>query len=305
MVKNVIYSFDSERSKRTAVCHAEGSFRSALNHTARRVEAYHPRVITLSGPSCSGKTTTADTVITRLTDGGMRVRQISIDDFYRENTLGRDYTDEEKKEQDWETFASIDGDYLRSFISGLLDGKKVERPVYDFARNRRTAFETIDPNDYDVFLFEGIQALYPEVTAMLGEKRGYLSVFISVASDLNVNGSFFTGRELRFLRRLVRDYRSRGASAELTFSMWDKVVDNEKKNIEPYSAGTDLHLNSMMPYGPCVMKDEALSLLSMIGKDSVWYPKARSLAERLEPLPELENEYVPEDSVFREFIGKS
>ena len=77
------------------------------------------------------------------------------------------------------------------------------------------------------------------------------------------------------------------------------------KNIEPYAADTDLHLNSMMPYEPCVIKDEALSLLSGIGEDSPWYAKAHSLAERLEPLPELENEYVPEDSVFREFIGKS
>lgn len=303
MIKKVLYSFDSERSKQIAVSRAESNFRSALNRTARRIEAYRPRVITLSGPSCSGKTTTADTIISRLTEGGMRVRQISIDDFYRENTTGRNYTDEEKKKQDWETFASIDGDCLSAFISGLLGGEKVERPIYDFSVNRRTSFETVDPADYDVFLFEGIQALYPEVTAMFGKNR-FKSVFISVASDLNVNGISFTGRELRFLRRLVRDYRTRGASAELTFSMWDKVVDNELKNIEPYSPSVDMHLNSMMPYEPCVMKDEVLSLLSMIGKDSEWYPKARSLAERIEPLPELENSYVPEDSVFREFIGK-
>ncbi len=297
------FDFDTEREKRCVVCRAEGAFRSSLNRTARRLTAYRPQIITLSGPTCSGKTTTAETIIGRLTGDGMRVRQISVDDFYRENELDRPLTDEEKQKQDWETFASLDADYLRSFTSGLLSGKKVLRPIYDFTVNKRRDYEEIDPRDYDVFLFEGIQALYPEVTAMFG-KTPFRSVFISVASDLTVNGVSFTGRELRFLRRLVRDDRTRGASAELTYSMWQKVVDNELKNVEPYAAKTDMHLDSMMAYEPFVIRDDAIRVLSQIGKGSPFASDAAALTEKLEKLPSLESSCIPEDSVFREFIGK-
>ena len=154
----------------------------------------------------------------------------------------------------------------------------------------------------DIYVIEGIQAVYPEVTARLGD---YRSIFISVTDDVSVNGVTFGRHEVRLLRRIVRDYNFRGATPEFSFHLWDGVRRNEEKNIFPNAGNCDFYLNSFLPYELFVLRKHALPLLADVPLTSVHRPAADALTEKLSALPGLpfDDRTIPQNSVFREFIG--
>ena len=261
------------------------------------------KIITLCGPTCSGKTTSALILDDEFKRCGKELHTISIDDFYFDREVLEEKSRLKGLPLDYDSPSTIDIDLFAKVLCDIEDGGTAVLPKFDFRSGSRVGYETINITDGDVFLFEGIQAVYPELTQYL-TGHDYTSLFISVAEDFDLFGEHFDKSELRFMRRLVRDARTRGASAEFTFSMWDGVVANEHKNIYSNLGGVDFFINSLMAYEVCVIKPFVMPLLDTIASDSAYFGEAQTLVKKLENIPVIDSKYVPDGSVFREFIGE-
>ena len=303
-MKRYIYTIEpmTEEEKREFVQKCEETFEKQLEFAAQKIMENGSKIITLSGPTCSGKTTTAMRLISLIEKSGKRVGVISIDDFYK----SREILNAESKSRglssvDYDSAMSIDLDYFEKCIDGILADKKVMLPVYSFEHGKRLNYYEFDSKKYSFIILEGIQAVYPEITGHI--HTGFKSVQISVARDVEVNGSTFTSRQIRFLRRMVRDAKFRNAPTQITFEMWGSVSENEDLHIFPYERKCDIQIDSYMEYELFMMKKEVLTLLSDIGKDNEYYSKAEEIREKMSRIFEISAEYLPELSVYHEFLG--
>ena len=254
------------------------------------------KIITLCGPSCAGKTTTSYILEQKLESiSGIDLKIISIDDFFKNRE------DMERSGKiDFESIDSIDFDYFKECVENILAGRKTLLPKFDFVSGSRSAeYEEYLPHEKGIVVFEGIQAMYPEITAIL-PKESCVSLFIDILEDVWAYGSFFTHRDVRFYRRLVRDFQFRGASVEKTLELWEDVKRNEEKNIYPYSDGAKYTINSSMLYELNVIKKYLLEMLEYTEKTKFLYD---DIYEKFKNIPDIPEEFVPENSVFREFIG--
>ena len=260
-------------------------------------------IITLSGPSCSGKTTTSKILDREYEKIDKTLHAISIDDFY----IDRDVLDArciaEGIPLDYDSPRTIDFELFEKVMDQIEKRETVRVPIFDFTTGKRVGYNEIEYTEGNVFLFEGIQAVYPECTEHLVSYK-YTPLFISVEEDIAYGDVVFSKRDLRFLRRLVRDSRTRNANAEKTFSIWRGVVKNEVTNIYPNLTERHKNIDSSMPYEVSVIKPFALPLLKTIKEDSEHFEKAKRLLDMLSAVPEIDADYVPDDSVFREFIGE-
>ena len=280
----------------------ESDFRNRLDGVVNAVLAGDDlRTIALSGPTCSGKTTTAERLIEQIAESGHHAVVISVDDFFLDRRKG-DRNRVDLAPPDYDSVEAIDLDYLDVFLRRLRNRQSVLVPKYDFNATRRVGYHEYLPGPLDIYVIEGIQAVYPEVTARLG---GYRSIFISVTDDVTMNGVPFDRNEIRLLRRIIRDYNFRGATPEFSFHLWDGVRRNEEKNIFPNAGNCDFYLDSFLPYELFVLRKYALPLLADVPAESIHRAAAGRLTEKLTALPELpfDVQRIPKKSVFREFIG--
>ncbi len=285
---------------RRFVNECESNLESALTEAAKAVSQSASHIITLSGPSCSGKTTAAEKLVHVLSSQGKNVHVISIDNYYYD----RDYLESisENGKIDFDSPKTIDLAFLEETVCEIDGGKKVRIPHFDFKAGKRDGIFELSPNANDVYIFEGIQAIYPAVTSLLGHYE-YKSIFINIAEGLRLYGADFGARELRFFRRMVRDYRTRGATPEFTFKLWESVCENEDKHILPFAKDADVSLNSLLLYEPFVIKDHLLPLLCEIPPSSPYRAYSDQICSRFESIPSIDRKYLPERSLFREFIG--
>ena len=280
------------------VKNCEDAFEKLLSDTLSSVlNTPDLKIITLSGPSCSGKTTTARKLTAEIEKTGRRAKVLSIDDFYRDSLRF-------EENPDFESAAAIDLDYFSECTKSLFEGKTTYFPVYDLGRGVRRGTAEYIPAKDDIYIFEGIQAVYPEITTHLRD-LGYTSVFINVTDDVSVDGVVFDKNEIRLVRRLVRDRLFRSASAEFTFSLWDSVRSNEEKNIFPHVPALDNFINSFLPYEFFLMRGRVIPLLETVPEDSVYFERAKKLKDKVSLLPEcpVTEEMIPKNSLYREFIG--
>ena len=185
-------------------------------------------------------------------------------------------------------------------MNNILEGKETKLPQFDFVSgNRKGEYETNIPHEKGIVVFEGIQAMYPEITEILPAESS-VSVFIDMLEDVYAYGNLFTRRDIRFFRRLVRDFQFRDASVEKTVSLWKNVALNEQKNIYPYSFGAKYTINSSLLYEFNVIKKYLLNMLEY-SEDTKEIQK--EIEQKFKNIPDIPSELVPNDSVFREFIG--
>jgi len=258
--------------------------------------------VALSGPTCAGKTTTARKLIEDFDASHRTIRRISIDDFFIDRKTLEQQAKEEGREPDFESVKAIDLEYLQRCVDDIQNEKTVQLPLYSFLEGKRTEYIPFEPKADDIVIFEGIQAIYPEFIALF-PKGTLKSIHITVNSDLVYNGVHFDRREIRLMRRLVRDYRFRGADAALTFYMWKGVVENEDKNILPYEKNADIRIDSLMPYEIHLLRDPLTAVLNQLPRDSVYYPQAVKMMEKIAPFIPIGEEYLPENSLYHEFLG--
>ncbi|MBO4284342.1 MAG: hypothetical protein J5958_06955 [Clostridia bacterium] len=303
-MKKIITSFTNEDEKRDLVRSEDAAFLSRMSACTSRLAAEKDlRVLTVSGASCSGKTTTANLIDAALESVGRRVHTISLDDFFfsREELVRR--AEETGGKLDFDSPDTLDLASLAEVTEAAFSGNRILVPEFDFQRGRRVGVRDFGvPRSEDVYLFEGIQAIYPEVTALLS-RHHYRSVFLWVGEDATYGDVVFSIDDLRFLRRLVRDARFRSAEPEFTFQIWETVRANEEKHIFPFSDSSDYLISTYHAYEPNMLRDEAIALLSTIGQGSPWYPAATDLIERLTPIPPISPAYLTEQSLFHEFFG--
>lgn len=303
-MRTIYTSFKSENEKKDLVLREDRAFLSRVSEAVSRL-AGEPdlKVITVSGASCSGKTTTAELIDASLERGGRRVHTISLDDFFFSRSELMDRAEKSGGELDFDSPETLDIPALYELTEAIFTGGRMFVPRFDFKTGERVG--TCDlgyPCPEDVFLFEGIQAVYPVVTALFG-RHPFRSVFLWVGEDAGYGDTVFSLDEIRFLRRLVRDSRFRNADTAFTFRIWETVRANEEKHIFPYSGVCDHMISTYHAYELNMLRDEAIEQLSSIDKDSVWYGAARDLIARLSPIPPISPAYLSERSLFHEFLG--
>ncbi len=283
---------------------AEKRFLLQMEKAVEKIVKSGKKIIFLSGPSCSGKTTSGRILCDELKNRGKCVKEISIDDFFYGKEEALRIARERGTKVDIESAAAIDLEYLCVCAEGIMKGESVMLPKFDFNVSARTGYEKwTPPSGETIVIFEGIQAIYPEVLEIFKEKDS-ISMYIYPESHVQTGDEVFASDEMRFLRRLVRDERSRNSPPKRTLELWEGVRENEEKNIFPYVGGVDIRIDSSFAYEPCMIKDRALELLSSVENDDVYKEKVGKIIEKLRKIPSMTDRYLPEDSLFREFIGR-
>lgn len=262
------------------------------------------RLISLAGPTCSGKTTAAKKLTRHLEAQGRVVHVVSIDDFYydREVLLARGGGDADH-EIDYDSEETIDLDELRRCVAQVFTDEPTLIPKFDFLTGRRSGYTTIDADENDMFIFEGIQAVYPSVTALF-KSYSYKSVYISVESGISLGDRSFTTDEIRLMRRIVRDYNFRGASPEFTLYLWDSVRANEELSIFPYAVDCDYYINSTMPYELNMLAPFLRELLPRVPSTDRKHAQAMALLSKLEGIEPLSPKLLSADSLYYEFLKR-
>ena len=260
------------------------------------------RIVLLSGPSCSGKTTAAKMLADRLDDHGRRVVTVSIDDFYYD----RGYLDKLSAQKgvdgiDYDSVDTIDLPYLESFVTELLSNGSALCPTFDFKTGNRNGSREISSDESTVFVFEGIQAIYPEITRLLAP-FGTVSAYIAPQTPIRAGESVFLPDEIREMRRIVRDYNFRGASAEFTMTLWESVRRNEDANIFPYVEGCTYRIDSTHEYEIGVLKPYLERILSELCKDSAHYERARAMLGKISSVTPIDASLIEEGSLYKEFV---
>ncbi len=261
------------------------------------------RAILIAGPSSSGKTTSANRLCTQLRVHGKTPILVSLDNYYlnRDKLLpGPDGT------IDLEDIATIDVKQFKEDLARLLNGEAVDLPVYDFVRQKRSASgKHVQMDESTQLVIEGIHGLNPQLLPDTVDRRLVFRLYVSSLTTLSLDDhNRVPTTYLRLLRRMVRDYETRGASIEKTLSMWDSVRAGEEKWIFPYQEDADAIFNSTLIYEPAVLKKHIFPLLSAVQPESRYYDEARSIVKFLNYFVEanVEDE-IPPTSLLREFIG--
>lgn len=258
-------------------------------------------IIMLSGPSSSGKTTSAQKLADEFRLKGCEVQHISMDDFY----LGKDRVRRMPDgKPDFESVEALDIPLVKKSVKELSETGRCDIPKYDFRNSRRTdIIQHLELPSNAVIIIEGIHALNPIFNDVSAEENAS-KIYVSVKQGIKNNEDYvLTNREIRCIRRLVRDNSFREAPPEKLLEMWTDIVDGEKKYIRPYRYTSDFTVNSIHIYEPCIMKGFATRLLEQIDEKSDYYETAGHLIKSLSEFESIDTSLVPENSLMREFIG--
>ena len=260
------------------------------------------RLICIAGPSSSGKTTFSNRLRIELMSRGITPLRISLDMYYRD----RDQIPlDEFGQKDFEHINALDVDLFNEHMSALIDGEEVELPNYQFEKGRAEKGIKTKIGPDTPIIIEGIHALNDQLSYAIPKHQKF-KIFIAPQFQLNIdyhNPISYT--DIRLLRRIVRDKKYRGASAERTLDMWPSVRRGEFKWIYPYQEGCNFVYNSALTYELCVLKKYALPALQEVKPDSPHYITANRLIKFLKYFKEMEDKWVPCNSLLREFIGGS
>jgi uridine kinase len=230
------------------------------------------------------------------------VHVISIDDFfYDKEILAERNKGNPNLKIDYDSINTIDFDALVECVKEIFSYGKTLVPKFDFKQGRRVGYVEYDPDDNDLFIFEGIQAIYPEVSAVFKQYPS-VSIYICAKSAIDLEGAVFEPNEVRFLRRIVRDYNFRGASPEFTMFLWESVRHNEDQSIFPYVQDCDMHIDSTLPFEINVLKPYLDDVLSKVSPDSEFIEETRRIIEKIKDIKPIPKEYLSKDSLYNEFI---
>ena len=281
----------------------DGSFAVRLENIATDILSKKDvRLIRLSGPTCSGKTTAAAMLTHVFADHSKRVVTVSIDDFYIDtHILLRNSKEKGLNNIDYDSAETIDLSELGRFVSEIFESEEVHCPVFDFKIGRRSGYRTLSVGKNDIVIFEGIQAVYPEVTAMF-EGHSSVGIFISPISSLNTGEHTIHPNEIRLMRRLVRDYKYRNTSPILTFKLWEGVRTNEERAIFPFVDNSEYKVDSTMPYELGVLRPYLEHILTPITNSDFGFDLAQRILSLIAEIETVPDYLLGEDSLYKEFV---
>ena len=291
---------------RAFVHSCDKSFYNRLCDVCEQIVENDLSVIGLTGPSCSGKTTMANILTGRLEKNGKQVHVISLDDFFYEVDVLHRMSDD--GEIDYDSPDTIDIETLTETVDAIFRYGEVQLPRFDFLTGKREKGEKICAGPDDRFIFEGIQVLYPEVSRLLSKYDSYKCIYIAPKSEICVGGRVFKPNHIRLLRRLVRDFNFRGASADFSLYLWESVRKNEEKNIFPHLDKCDYFIDSTLGYDINMLAPYLERILSMphSGRGAISEAEYRQAADKIlaeiSDVVPMEKSYLSDGSLYREFI---
>ena len=259
------------------------------------------KMILIAGPSSSGKTTFAQRLGLQLRINRIKPVTISVDNYFVE----REQTprDEDGK-YDFENIGAIDLELFNDHLTKLLNGEEIEMPEFDFhVGTKRYNGKKLKLEKDEVLVIEGIHCLNDKLTSSIPKDQKY-KIYISALTVLNMDRyNRISSTDTRLVRRIVRDYQFRGYSAKQTIASWYMVNRGEEKNIFPYQENANVIFNTSLIYELGVLKNIAMPLLEEIKPEEPEYAEARRLINMLKYFREIPAEYVPANSLIKEFVG--
>ena len=261
------------------------------------------KLVLLAGPSSSGKTTSCKRLSIQLAVSGLKPLQISLDDYFvdREKT-----PKDECGEYDYESIYALDLKLINEQFNALFRGEEVELPKYDFQSGKsKRSGKKLKMNDHNVLVVEGIHALNPELTSQIPDEQIYRVYASALTTILLDNHNYIPTTDNRLLRRIIRDNKYRGVSAQETIHRWPSVRAGENKWIFPFQENADAMLNTAMLYELAVIKMQAEPLLQQVPENCEEYAEAYRLLKFLKYFKGIPYNNLPPTSLLREFLGGS
>ena len=259
------------------------------------------RFVMIAGPSSSGKTTFSHRLSTQLRACGLRPHAIATDNYFKNR---EDTPRDENGQYDFEGLGAMDVEQFNTDMMRLLKGETVEMPTYNFKKGAREYNgNSLALRDGDVLVIEGIHCLNDQFTHALPRESKY-KIYISCLTTLNIDGhNRIPSTDARLLRRIERDARTRGYSAQATIKMWPSVRRGEENNIFPFQDSADVIFNSALIYETALLKTYVQPLLFGVPRDSEEYIEAKRLLKFLNYFLPIPADDIPKTSLMREFIG--
>ena len=293
------------RKEKNVILMCETLQNKKIAQIAEQIEAKKDaiRVVLIAGPSSSGKTTFIKKLSTHLELLGISTMPLSFDDYY----VPRELTPkDENGEYDYECPEAIDRELLNKDLVDFFEGKEVNLPTYNFVTGLREYHDNkikLDKNT--ILLMEGIHGLNDDLTYLVPKEQKF-KIYISALTPMNLDDhNKISTSDNRLLRRMVRDYRTRGYNAIDTLSRWPAVKNGENKYIFPFQNDADAVFNTALEYEFGVLKNLAMPLLKSVKPYNEEYAEARRLEYLLSNFLNMGMEFIPQDSILREFIGGS
>lgn len=261
------------------------------------------KIVLVSGPSASGKTTFSKRLGVQLIVNGLRPIQISLDDYF----VDRQHTPvDEFGEYDFEALEAIDIEYFNKQLNDLLDGKEIDLPGFDFQTGQRKyTGKKLKLRQGDVLVVEGIHGMNPGLLPHIDRKYTF-NIFISAMTQISFDRhTHISTADNRLLRRLIRDYNYRGYPAWETIKRWPSVRRGEEKNIFPHQENADIMFNSATLYELAVLKKFAEPILKQVAENRPEFVEANRLLKFLSWFKQIDETEIPPTSLLREFLGGS
>lgn len=280
-------------------CHCEIEYESRIEAAANEVLANNVQVVMLTGPSASGKTTTANKLAEKINAKGKCSKVISLDNFYKNF---ENYPKLPDGSTDYENVTALDADEINKCLNEIIVKGSTDLPVFDFIKEKRKEERVhIDIGD-GVVIVEGIHALNPALVNLVPSDKVY-KIYAGLREEYSVQGQrFIATRDVRLARRMVRDYKFRGHSLEKTLSMWKGVCEGEDKFIKVFKPGADLLLDTSFSYEICCLAPFIKPLKNALPADNKYAETLNRLVSRFEKCATLSVGLIPQNSMLREFI---
>lgn len=272
-------------------------------NTADEIKERNNKIVLISGPSSSGKTTTCKRMSIQLSILGYKPIEISVDDFFLERT---ETPLDENGEYDFETIDAIDINLFNNTLKALLDGKEVELPTFNFTTGQKEwTGKKCKMEKESILIIEGIHCLNPKLTEQIDDSWKY-KIFVSALTSLSIDmQNPIPTSDNRLLRRIIRDYNYRGYSASDTIKRWPSVRNGEEKYIFPFQENADRMFNTSLLYELGVLFPYAIPILLEVPETSPEYPEALRLLKFLSYFKPIPENLIPGTSILREFLGGS
>lgn len=261
------------------------------------------KIVLISGPSSSGKTTFSKKLQLLLRGCGLNPKTISIDDYF----VDREKTPvDEEGNYDFESINAIKLDQFNRDLNKLLSGEKVKVPTYNFILGKGEYInEPMELGEKEILIIEGLHALNNELTSLI-PKRYKFKIYLSPLVTMNLdNHNRIKTTDVRILRRIIRDNRTRGYDSSKSLESWHKVREGEEKNVFPFQDEADVIFNTSLFYELGVLKTYAEPLLFKVEEDDKNYKEAVRLLNLLKNVLTIPSDFIPKDSIIREFVGDS
>ena len=293
----------SNAEVRDIVLMCEAHYDNQLLKIADDIVDKNKKIILLAGPSSSGKTTTAKKLSIYLKSKGYNTISISVDDYFTDLKLR---PKDENGKHDFESINAVDVNLFNENLNQLLKGESVNLPQYDFVEGKRFFNKrTTKLGKNDIIVVEGLHAINDLLTKNI-EKRYKYKVFLNPLASINIDDhNHINSVDIRKLRRIIRDSKTRGMSARKTLELWKDIQKGEINNIYPYQFDVDALVDSGLVYEIGVLKTYVEPLLYSVDSSALEYPEAIRLINLLRNFLPITSDDVPMDSVLREFIGGS